>query len=213
MTTLLLVRHGESEANRLGFFAGQTDVELLEKGALQAGITGEYIAKNYKVERVYASDLVRARKTGEIIAEKTNSELVTDRRLREINAGVWQGKTFDELTANYSEGYSKWLSDIGNTRCEGGESVRELSERICAALTDIAERESGKTVVIATHATPIRTAQCVLGGLPLDEMKNVPWVSNASVTELQYEGGVWRFVRENECGFLSELKTSFPANV
>ena len=213
MTTILLVRHGESDANRQHFFAGQTDVALLEKGVEQAQAAGTYIAKTYAVDTVYASDLKRARKTGEVIAELVHAPLLTDVRLREIYAGAWQGNTFDDLQTCFRDGYACWLNDIGNCVCEGGESVKQLGERVAAALTDIAEENAGKTVVVATHATPIRAMQCVLKGLPWDEMKNIPWVSNASVTELVYENGTWQFVSEGEDRFLSDLKTSFPPNV
>lgn len=213
MTTVILVRHGESEANRQGFFAGQTDVELLEKGIEQARATGTYISQNYQVDKVYASDLKRAYKTGAEISELTGAPLLADKRLREINAGLWQGNAFDDILARYPDSYSCWLNDIGNCRCDGGESVKELSERISEALCEIAEANPGKTIVVATHATPIRAIQCVLKSLPLDVMKNIPWVSNASVTEIAYQNGEWTFVKEGEDGFLSQLKTSFPPNV
>ncbi len=213
MTTIIFVRHGESEANRLGFFAGQIDVSLVEKGIQQAYSTGTYISKNYTVDKVYASDLKRAHKTGEIISRIVNTELIVDKRLREIHAGLWQGNKFDDLLVCYRDTYSCWLHDIGNCQCEGGESVKQLSERVLEALTEIAEAEAGKTVVVATHATPIRAMQCVLRGLPFDEMKNIPWVSNASVTEILYENKAWHFIKEDENHFLSDLKTSFPPNV
>ena len=213
MTKIILVRHGESEANRLGFFAGQIDVPLMEKGIQQAYSTGAYISQNYKVDKVYASDLKRAHKTGEIISRIINTELIVDKRLREINAGLWQDKKFDDLLVHYRDGYSCWLNDIGNCKCEGGESVKKLSERFFLALKEIAEVEEGKTVVVATHATPIRAMQCVLKGLPLSEMKNIPWVSNASITEILYENKDWFFIKEDENDFLLDLKTSFPPNV
>ncbi len=213
MATLLLVRHGESEANRSGTFAGQTDVQLLHKGIEQARKTAEYIAEHYTVSRVYASDLKRAYKTGRVISDLLQVDLISNEKLREINAGEWQGKMFDELVANYQEDYACWLSDIGNCTCTGGESVKQLGVRVVEALTDIAEDNIGKTVVIATHATPIRVLQCLLQGLSLDAMKDIPWVSNASVTELTYESGKWNFVNVGEDKHLSELKTSFPANV
>ena len=213
MTKIILVRHGESEANRLGFFAGQIDVPLMEKGIQQAYSTATYISQHYKVDKVYASDLKRAHKTGEIISRMINTELIADKRLREINAGLWQGKKFDDLIVHYHAGYSCWLNDIGNCKCEGGESVKKLSERFFLALKEIAEVEEGKTVVVATHATPIRAMQCVLKGLPLSEMKNIPWVSNASITEILYENKDWFFIKEDENDFLLDLKTSFPPNV
>ena len=213
MTKILLIRHGESEANRKGFFAGQTDVELLEKGIEQARATGAYISQNYQVDKVYASDLKRAYKTGAMIAELTGAELIADKRLREINAGLWQGNAFDDILTRYHDSYTCWLHDIGNCRCDGGESVKQLGERILEALREIAGSNPDKTVVVATHATPIRVMQCILKGLPLDEMKSIPWVSNASVTEIACKEGEWTFVKEGEDGFLSQLKTSFPPNV
>jgi len=213
LTTILLVRHGESEANRLGFFAGQTDVALLEKGIEQAQAAGTYIAQNYKIDKVYASDLKRAHKTGEEIARLVDAPLIADKRLREINAGLWQGNKFDDLLIRYRESYTCWLNDIGNCQCDGGESIKQLSQRVSEALTEIAEANIGKTVVVATHATPIRAMQCVLKGLPLKEMKHIPWVSNASITVLTYENTIWQFAKEGEDSFLSELKTSFPPNV
>ena len=77
-----------------------------------------------------------------------------------------------------------WLSDIGNAVCSGGESVKELGARVMEALTDIAKKNSGKTVAVATHATPIRAAQTLIEYGDIGYMKDVPWVSNGSVTVL-----------------------------
>ena len=213
MTRLLLIRHGESEANNEGIFAGNKDVSLKERGIEQAKKTAEYIAQNYAVDCVYASDLSRAYKTGEIIADALGLKVIADKRLREIYAGQWEGKKFTELEKNFADDYTCWLTDIGNCVCSGGESVKELGERVFKAILEIAEKNNGKTVVIATHATPIRVLQCILGGYSFDLMKNISWVSNASVTELSYENGQWSFINIGEDGHLSELKTTFPANV
>jgi broad specificity phosphatase PhoE len=213
VTRILLIRHGESEANSERIFAGNKDVKLMERGIEQAKKTAEYISEFYDVDCVYASDLVRAHKTGEVIAGFLGLKVITDRRLREIYAGEWEGKKFSDLEKNYSKDYTCWLTDIGNCICTGGESVKELGLRVFKAISEIAEKNDGKTVVIATHATPIRVLQCILGGYSFDSMKNIPWVSNASVTELSYECGQWNFIKVCQDEHLSELKTSFPANV
>ena len=213
MTVFLLIRHGESEANREGFFAGQCDVALLDKGLKQAQATAHFIAENYKADKLYSSDLKRALDTALAVKEQTGLPVVCDVRLREIFSGQWQGKSFDRIVLEHGESYGVWLKDIGNAVCDGGESVRELGARVMAALTDIAAECDGSTVVIATHATPIRAAQCIVSGLDLDEMKNIPWVSNASVTEIIYDGGAWRLGKVGQDGHLSDMRTSFPANV
>lgn len=213
MTTLLFVRHGESEANREKFFAGQADVALLPEGEEQAAMTARYIAKNYQVSRVYASDLCRAKKTGEIIAKASGAELLLCPQLREIYAGEWQGKKFDVLGVEYKDGYTRWRQDIGNCTCDGGESVCALARRVLAACIEIAKENDGSTVVVATHATPIRAFLCLGEGKPMDDMKNIPWVSNASVTKAVYDNGKWIIEGVGEDAHLSRLRTVLPTNV
>ncbi|MBQ9162846.1 MAG: histidine phosphatase family protein [Clostridia bacterium] len=213
MTTLLFVRHGESEANREKFFAGQADVALLPEGEEQAAMTARYIAENHQVSRVYASDLCRAKRTGEIIAEASGAELLICPELREIYAGEWQGKKFDILEEEYRDGYARWRQDIGNCICDGGESVCALAERVFAVCVEIAEKNDGKTVVIATHATPIRAFLCLGKGKRMDDMKNIPWVSNASVTKAVYDNGKWIIEGVGEDAHLSRLRTVLPTNV
>ena len=153
MTTLLLVRHGLSLANREKFFAGQADVPLLPMGQLQARATGAFLREHYAAHKVYASDLVRAGETGQILAEILGCPLETDKGLREIYAGAWQEKTFDYMTEHYPEGYGVWRQDIGKAQCPQGESVAEMGLRVREALTRICRDNPGKTLVIATHAT------------------------------------------------------------
>ena len=187
MTKILMVRHGQSEANNLGFFAGSYDIELTELGHKQAQCTANFIAENYEVHKVYSSDLKIAHKTEEYIAGKFGLTVIDEPDFREISAGKWEAVKFSELMSLYENDWNVQLKDLGNSRCTGGESVKELAKRVCDALFRIARENEGKTVVVGTHATPVRSAQCIFGGYSLDEMKNIPWSSNASVTELVYE--------------------------
>ncbi len=213
MTTLLMVRHGESEANRNNVFAGNFDADLQDRGVEQAEKTAEFIAKNYKVDKIYASDLKRAFKTGKAVADLLSMDIVPDCRLREISAGKWEGMKFDDIAREYPEEYIVWRTDLGNARCPEGESTRELGERILAALTEIAEQNDGKTVVIATHATPVRAMQshCTYGDF--GRMKDVKWVSNASVSEFFFENGKFTCGKISQDEHLSELRTVFAKNV
>lgn len=213
MTTLILIRHGESEANRHDIFAGHIDPDLQNKGLKQARLTAKYIAENYKVDKIYSSDLKRAYKTAMCLAEEVNLEVIPERELREINAGKWEGMKFADLASEYPHEYSMWVNHIGRSACVGGESVEELGVRIMRALTKIAENNDGKTVAIGTHATPIRVAQCLIEKGTLDEMENIAWASNASVTVFEYNNGNWKIVVKNEDKHLAELKTELPKSV
>ena len=212
-TRILLIRHGESEANRESRFAGHSDFPLSEKGLKQAHCTAEYISKNYRVDAVYASDLKRAFDTAKATAERLSLQVTPDPAFREIFAGAWEGMPFEEIRRDYPEDYTVWMTDIGRAGCTDGEKVSALQERVLSAILRLCEQNPGKTLVIGTHATPIRATECALRGLPLSEMHSVAWVSNASVTELCYENGRLTLVSSGESRHLSHLHTSLPSNV
>ena len=91
--------------------------------------------------------------------------------------------------------------------------VGQLYDRICGNVQKIANENDGKVIVIVTHATPIRALCCKAQGLPVEQMKDVPWVSNASLTIMQVDGEKFRLVKKDVCEYLSDLQTRFPANV
>ncbi len=214
MTRLLLIRHGESEANQKDIFAGHLDAKLTEKGLEQARLTAEYVANTYKADKAYASDLQRAFVTGKTVADRLGLEIQPCKELREIEAGKWDGMVFDDIVKVYPEDFGKWTSDIGNACCTGGESVVSLAKRIMTALNKIADENPDKTVIVASHATPIRVAIASIkfnGDITL--MNSVPWVTNASVSVIERENGNWSIVSLSEDKHLSNLRTALPNNV
>lgn len=213
MTRFLLIRHGESEANKNNVFAGHLDAKLSERGLEQARETAKFVAEKYKVDKVYASDLQRAFITGKTSADLLGLETVPMSELREIHAGKWDGMVFSDIRKAYSQDFERWQTDIGNAHCTEGETTAQLYHRIMTALNGIADENEGKTVLIATHATPIRVAltQALYGDVL--KMKQVAWVSNASVTELIRENGVWTAVEISQDKHLDKLKTVLPPNV
>lgn len=213
MTTFLLIRHGESMANAEKRFAGHLDIPLSPLGERQARVTAAFIADTYHVDAVYASDLKRAFYTGKAVADLLKLPIQPDDQLREIAAGEWEGVIFDELQTRFAESYNRWLTDIGNAGCDGGETVAELQERFLFALRRIAKAHPEQTVVIATHATPIRVLQCHCEGKPLGEMHDLPWVTNTSVTTVTYENGVFRAVSIGDDRHLGDIGSKLPANV
>ena len=213
MTTILLIRHGQSEANLTGVFAGNYDSPLVELGFKQAEKTAEFIAENYKVDKVYASDLIRAFETGKTVANKLGLEVIPEPGMREIRAGKWEGIEFEKIISDFPEEYARWIEGTGDSGCPGGENVRILCERVMNTLTELAEENDGKTIAIATHATPIRVSQTFITYGTVDEMVKVMWVPNASVTEIKYNNGKWELVKVGQDGHLDGFKTNLPANV
>lgn len=213
MTTLILIRHGQSTANIRSIFAGSLDMPLTQLGQTQAKLTAAFIAANYPVEAVYASDLSRAFDTGKALADLLNIPIFPEKTLREIHAGSWEGHSFEDLKREFPDSYGTWLSRIGSCVCPEGESVAQLQARILETLRRICEENPGRTIAIATHATPIRTLQCHCTGLGLDHMKDIPWVSNASVTVAEYNSGEFALKDVSLDSHLGAMTSRFTGNV
>ena len=211
-TRLILVRHGFSVSNDQKYFTGNMDIPLTEIGRLQAQKCAESL-KDTPVDYIYASDLSRAMDTARPIADALHLPIHPDSALREIFAGEWEGVPFTELERQFPDSYRTWKEDIGLAVCDGGESVQAFSERIINGVTAIAERHAGKTVVIATHATPIRVLCTVSSGHPIEKMAEIPWVKNASINIFEYENGIFTVVNKDITDHLGDLKTALPKNV
>ncbi len=215
MTRMIFVRHGESVGNLERRFYGNFDKGLTELGKKQADKTGEYILKNYKLDIAYASDLGRAYETGKIIAEKQGLSPIPDKGIREIYAGIWENMFFDEIMVQYENEYQIWKNDIWNARPVDGEAVKDLCKRVREAVWEIAKANDGKTVLIATHATPIRTLECEWRGESYENMKNHPWVKNASVSVIDYDIEKYTAtpVIIGKIDFMGDMITTLPKNI
>lgn len=212
-TRMVFVRHGQSEANISGIFAGQADVPLSPLGRKQAEELKVFLLEHYTIDAVYSSDLSRAYHTVLPTAEALGMPIEKDVFLREIDGGLWEGRDIEEIARTYPEEYALWHSNIGMSRCTGGESVCELQARGIAETECIAEKHRGQTVLVATHAGFLRAMQCYWEGRPPEEMKDIPWVPNASVTEVEYRNGKPRIVRLGEVSFLHGDVTTLNENI
>ncbi len=212
-TKILLIRHGQSTANVAGLFTGHSGYPLSELGHKQAARTAEYIKQNYSVDAVYSSDLPRAFQTAEYTALAFGLPIVTDARFREIHGGEWERVHFDDLSKLYPTDYALWMSDVGNARCTGGESVMELADRVFQGLVSVGNAHPGKCVVVATHATPVRAAIWKAAGASASQMQNLSWGSNCGISEFDFADGKLTAVRVNYVEHLTGMQTQLPANV
>lgn len=211
-THLYLIRHGQSEGNLRRSFLGHTDLPLTPLGHEQAEATAVYLDA-VAADVIYASDLKRAYQTAEHTARRKGMTPRATPSLREIYAGAWEGELFDTLVERYPESYGIWRNDIGHACPDGGESVAALQERIVAAVKELAARHEGKTLLLFTHATPIRALAAYAMGKSLSEMKEVPWAGNASVSHFTVTDGALSLVAYSTEDFLHGIGTALPKNV
>lgn len=213
MTRLLLIRHGQSEANLTHRFGGQADFPLTELGHAQAECTADFLTQHYSLDALYSSDLRRSMQTAAHTADRTGLPVTAQPGLREIFAGAWEGKVFETLGITHPDAYHLWRNDFGFARCPDGESTMELAERVRTTIDAIASMHEGQTVALFTHATPLRALCWMLTGAPQSAMQNTTWVANASVTEVVWERGALRAVSISQTEHLLDLQTNLPNNV
>jgi len=211
-TTIVLIRHGESQGNLNCRFIGHGDVPLTPLGEKQAEMTAEYVKDKYKFDVIIASDLQRAYNTAKKIATLQNKEIIKDSRFREVNAGLWEGVPFEELPKKFSKQHYLWTHDIGNAHIEGGESAKDLYDRVNTALFDVINKYKGKTVLIVCHATPIRMMECKIMDKDVFYAKDVEFVPNASVTAVKYDGEKFTILERGTCDYMGDLETKLPKN-
>ena len=161
---LILIRHGETQANLDGVWHGSIDTPLTERGLLQAQRVARFAAEHLRqATALYASPLQRARLTAEAIASGLELEVCVDEDLTEYNLGDWEGKTYRDL----SEEHKLWhhMKRDPDFAPHGGESPRQVADRLAAALLRIAGAHPGERVIVVTHggALSLGLAQLVDG--------------------------------------------------
>ena len=176
MTTLWLVRHGQTDWNLAGRWQGQTShaPELNEVGRVQALAIRDQL-KNVRFSEVYASDLLRARQTAEIIAELYGLTVALEPRLREMDLGVWEGMLSDEIRAQFPQELLMRDRDPLHARAPRGESPVEVAARVYAAMDEIAAKHREESVLIVGHGVSLAVIICRAEGVPLKHVyEHVP---------------------------------------
>lgn len=213
MVKFLIVRHGYSLSNKGGTFTGQLDIGLSEEGLKQAKLVSDYVLKNHKVDKIYSSDLSRAVDTIKAVAEKTGLEICPLKEFREAFCGEWEGLTVDVIKERYKEDYEGWINGKANAHPTGGESIEQIGERALKKITEIAKESEGKTVLIATHGGVIKAMQRIWLKLPTEKLVEVPWVTNASLSIVNYENGEFTIVKMGEDSYLGDMRTAMPKGI
>jgi broad specificity phosphatase PhoE len=171
MTTLLLVRHGETDWNAEGRLQGHTDRPLNDHGRRQARALADRLVGD-DIVAVYSSDLSRAHETAEIIGERLGLPVVTDPDLRERNWGNWEGLTGAERDR---------VDHVGEPR-------EEHTARVLRAVQRIAEAHPDERVVVVTHGGSLRRVQLATLGMAL------PVIENCAVWAVAHEDGTFRAI-------------------
>ncbi len=189
MARLILVRHGQTEWNRLRRYQGQSDIELNETGIIQAQLAAKRLA-NERIDSIYCSDLKRARQTAEIIASKHQmiDAIHKSPLLREMNFGDYEGHTFDQMDPKFQLIFSAdptWRSSGPNVRSPNGESIADLAARVKQFTRKMLSKHApDETIIIAAHGGPLQVLICQLLEIGLDHWWQIR-LSGASISIIE----------------------------
>jgi ribonuclease H / adenosylcobalamin/alpha-ribazole phosphatase len=167
ITRLILVRHGETIANREYRYIGSRDDELSSHGEIQAEQLAEALSI-LPVAAVYSSPLRRAHSTALPIAARHGLEIKTIDDLREVSFGAWEGLSRAEVLARSpgdAQHMRNWEKNIALTPPEG-ESFDALRERVCAAVAQLAQQHLDQAIILVSHVGPIKVLLCTALGAP-----------------------------------------------
>jgi probable phosphoglycerate mutase len=194
------VRHGESAFNAQGRIQGQLDTPLSDVGRRQSEAVAAALAGR-PIEAVFASPLRRAYETARPLADALRVEIETDARLMEIDAGVFQGKSWPEIEASYPDDARRWMAGDPDFVIPQGESRRALMLRAEAALAEIRAR-SFRQVAVVAHGGVLSAAFKALLGISAE--RHPFSLFNASISQIAWKGEV-KLVTLNQIDHLLPL--------
>jgi len=190
-TTLILVRHGVTDHTTRKIFSGglaSSNPPLNAEGRAQVRATGEWLSPmRDQIDALVASPVRRTHESAEILGALLGHDVEFEEGIAEMEFGSWDGLTFADVQEQFPDELSAWLGNLEQAP-GGGESFRAVAERVLAGRDRIVEAYAGKTVLVVSHVTPIKTLVADALGAPLEALFRME-LSPASVTVVSYFEG------------------------
>ena len=198
-TSILLIRHGETESNALGMqgrHMGWLDDELNSTGLKQAESVALRLAK-VPISAIYSSSSARALHTAQIMGKSHGLKPVSTPDLREINYGDWEGRKRGEMRDKYPEIHRQFQIDPMLVTIPGGESFKQVTQRVISVFNDATGENEGKTLALVSHSFPLKILVVYALGEPYF-IWNRFGIGNASISIIQVNDGVPRLITLND---------------
>ena len=197
VTRVILVRHGETEWNRVERFRGRADIPLNATGLAQAEATARRIHAMWRVNAVYCSPLSRAARTAQAIATPFPLTVTPLQDLVDIDYGQWQGKSPEEVGFLWPELLSAWYENPHTVRIPDGESLADLRARCRRALGQVVERHREECVVVVGHTVINRVILLEVLGLGNDRFWRLGQ-DNCAINEIEARDGYFTLESMND---------------
>lgn len=200
---LILVRHGQTRLNQERRIQGCfSDPELNEHGEWQAERLG-WALREEKLSTIYSSPLRRALQTAQAIAHHHRLLVRVETAFQEINTGLLDGLSLEEVKSQHTAFFQEWRSGLGDLRLPGGESMAELQERAWGALQNIFQSHPEGEVVVVGHGFTLATLICRALNLPLPSFRRLR-LDAGGISVLTWEGERATLAKFNDTCHLRE---------
>jgi broad specificity phosphatase PhoE len=204
ITSIYLVRHGQTAWNREEIFRGRTDVPLDQTGLKQAELAGEYF-KEMKIHEIYSSPLSRALQTAEKISRVHHLQVHPLEGLIDMSFGQWEGHAHQEIRKMDQEIYRQWSEEPHRVRLPGGESLEDVRGRAMAALGKLITEHHGKTLVLVSHRVVNKVLSCGILGIDNSHFWQITQDTSA-INLIQHKNGKFILSLLNETCHLKSMK-------
>lgn len=182
---IYLARHGETDWNLKGLIQGHTDIPLNETGKQQAYELAVVIKdKGISINRIYSSDMKRARKTAETVAKELSVEAYALKGIQEVNLGRWEGHTWKQVRELFPDEYRVWYENRRYEAPPEGESYEQVLQRVVPVLSGIALKED-ENVLVVVHSAVIMSLLSYVYDKPFEEMSRNFRTKNGEIIKLE----------------------------
>ncbi|MFF1353041.1 bifunctional RNase H/acid phosphatase [Streptomyces sp. NPDC058297] len=187
--TFVLLRHGETALTPEKRFSGSggSDPELSAAGRAQAERVATALAARGTVQAIVSSPLKRCQETARTVAARLGLDVTIEEGLRETDFGAWEGLTFGEVRERYPDDMNAWLASSKAEPTGGGESFAAVARRVATTRDRLVGQYAGRTVLLVTHVTPIKTFVRLALGAPPESLFRME-LSAASLSAVAYYG-------------------------
>ena len=182
MTTIYLVRHGITQANKENRFAGRTDEELHVEGKDQIIQVGDRL-KNNDLSAVYCGPSRRTLQSAEILGTLLGIPFSDLEELDEINISHWDGLTKDEIRQEFGDEYPTWLNSPQNFSLPGCETLKKVQERAVRAVNHILQHHNSENLLLVSHLIVLRCLVLYYQGLEIKEFRSIK-INNGSILQV-----------------------------
>lgn len=191
-TNLIFMRHGITDLNLKNVYFGYLDPPLNNTGKEQIENTKKLFL-NKQIDVIYSSDLKRCTESADIVNELYHLEIFEKKNLRELNFGIFEGKSFDDITLEYPDEAEMFFKNWQNYRIPKGESIKEFMKRISFEIENIKHKHNGKNILIVTHSGVIQSVLSYYFSKNLDFYWKF-MLNNASITKLCFDKNDFSFL-------------------